>query len=123
MSTHLQYTLYDKQKKEKRPGLPPKWTHAQFLEELVYDNMLPGQVRKHDDLLEGSDDASLALPVWKSHLFPLYGSQASWSTDEHDLNCSTGVKEILEKCKTHCITKGRKERNFFTRRLDGQRRA
>jgi hypothetical protein len=29
----------------------------------------------------------------------------------------------LEKCKTHCITKGRKERNFFTRRLDGQRHA
>ena len=35
MSTNLRYTLYDKQKKEKRPGLPPKWAHAQFLEELV----------------------------------------------------------------------------------------
>ena len=27
------------QKKEKRPGIPPKWRHTQFLEELVYDFM------------------------------------------------------------------------------------
>jgi hypothetical protein len=27
--------LHDEQKKEKRPGIPPKWTHTQFLEELV----------------------------------------------------------------------------------------
>jgi hypothetical protein len=44
--------LYDEQKKEKRPGLPPKWTHAQFLElEEFYDFILPGQVRKHAGLL------------------------------------------------------------------------
>ena len=67
MSTNLRYILYDEQKKEKRPGLPPKWTHAQFLEELVYDFILPGQVRK----LEGTDDTSLALPVWISHSFSL----------------------------------------------------
>jgi hypothetical protein len=51
---------WDEQKKEKRPGLPPKWTHVQFLEELVYDFLLPGKVRKHVDVLEGTDDASLA---------------------------------------------------------------
>ena len=71
MSKNLRYILYDEQKKEKRSGLPPKWTHAQFLEELVYDFIFPGQVRKHDDLLEGTDDASLALPVWISHSFSL----------------------------------------------------
>ena len=51
--------------------------------------------------LGGTDDASLALSVRKSRSSPLYGSQASWSTDEHDLTCPTWVKELfLEKCKT-----------------------
>ena len=27
--------LHEDKKKSKRPGLPPKWTHAEFLEELV----------------------------------------------------------------------------------------
>jgi hypothetical protein len=115
--------LYDEQKKEKRPGLPSKWTHAQFLEELVYDFILPGQVRKHVDVLEDTDDASLASSIRKSRSFSLFGSQASGSTNEHDLSCATGIKEFLEKCKTHYITKDRMERNFFTRRLDGQRHA
>ena len=51
------------------------------------------------------------------------GSQASGSTDEHDLSCTTGVKEFLEKCETKYITKERMKRNFFTLRLDGQRHA
>ena len=87
--------LYDEQKKEKMPGLPPKWTHAQFLEELVYGFMLPGQVRKHVDLLGGTDDASLPLSVQKSHAFSLYGSHASLFTDENDLSCATGVKDFF----------------------------
>jgi hypothetical protein len=43
--------LYDEQKKLKLPGLPPKWSHAEFLEELVYDFLLPGQTRRHVDVL------------------------------------------------------------------------
>ena len=113
--------LNDEQKKEKRPGLHTKWTHAQFLEELVYDFILPGHVRKHVDVLEDTDDASLALSIRKSSSFSLYGSQASGSTNKHDLTCATGVKKFLEKCKTHYITKDRMERNFFTWRLDRQR--
>ena len=39
------------------------------------------------------------------------------------LNGPTGVKEFLEENKTHYITKDRMDRNFFSRRLDGQRHA
>ena len=115
--------LWDEQKKEKKPGLPPKWTHSQFLEELVYDFLLPGNVRKHIDVLEGTDDASLALSVRKSRSFSLNGSQSSRTTDEHDLTCPTGVKEFLGETKPYSITKDRMETNFFSQRLDGQRHA
>ena len=80
-------------------------------------------MRTHVDLLGGTDDASLTLLVRKSRSFSLYESQAILSTDEHDLTCPTRVKEFLENCKTHYITKDWMERNFFTRRLDGQRHA
>jgi hypothetical protein len=37
--------LYDKEDVKKTPGLPPRWTHARFLEELVYDFPPPADQR------------------------------------------------------------------------------
>jgi hypothetical protein len=65
--------LYEEQKKKNRPGLPPKWSHAGFLEQLVYDFILPGQTKKHVDLLRETDDASLAKSVRSTRSFSLYG--------------------------------------------------
>ncbi len=68
----------------KIPGLPPKWTHAEFLEELVYDFLLPGQTRRHVDVLRCMDDSSLAWSVWAARSFSLHGSQPGQSTDVED---------------------------------------
>jgi hypothetical protein len=114
--------LYDKQKTLKLPGLPPKWTHAEFLEELVYDFLLLGQTRRHVDVLRGMDDSSLAASVRTTRSFSLHGSQSGRSTEvEDDFSCPSGVETYLKHNKVHSITKERLETNFFSRRLDGQR--
>jgi hypothetical protein len=35
--------MYDEEEAKKTPGLPSRWTHARFLEELVYDFIFPGR--------------------------------------------------------------------------------
>ena len=108
----------------KIPGLPPKWTHAEFLEELVYDFLLPGQTRRHIDVLRGLDDSSLAALVRTTRSFSLRGYLSGGATEvEHDFNCPSGIATYLKNNKVHHITKERKDRNFFKRRLDRQRHA
>ena len=37
-------TMYFRmEEKKKKPGLPPRWPHARFLDELVYNLIFPGQ--------------------------------------------------------------------------------
>jgi hypothetical protein len=51
-------TIYDEEVAMKTPNLPPKWTHARFLEEMVYDFVFPGRSRTkssaEDTALTGS---------------------------------------------------------------------
>jgi hypothetical protein len=35
--------MYDEEEAKKTSGLPPRWTHARFLEELIYDFIFPGR--------------------------------------------------------------------------------
>jgi hypothetical protein len=114
---------WDEQKKEKRPGLPPKWTQAQFLEELVWDYFLPRKVRDQFNVLAETDDASLAALFCTTRSFSLYGSKAGESSNKHDLTFMMGVKNFLQENKTHYITKDRMDTNYFSRRLEGQRHA
>ena len=50
-------TIYDEEVANKTPNLPPKWTHARFLEELVYDFVFPGRSRTKSS----ADTASTGL--------------------------------------------------------------
>ena len=77
--------LYEEQKKEKRPGLPQKWSHAEFLEQLVYDFIFPRQTKKHVDLLREIDDAYLSKSVWSTCSFLLYGQSRVRELEEIDL--------------------------------------
>ena len=115
--------LHDEEKKSKRPGLPPKWTHAEFLEELVYDFLLPGQTKKHVDLLRDIDNTSLAASVRTTRSFSMYGSVRQSGEEEHDLSCVEGRKAFFKKRKASHITKERMDGAYFSERLDGQRHA
>ena len=122
VNAYKTYTcLYEEEKKLHTQGLPPKWSHMQFLEELVYDLLLPGQTRRHVDVLRGVDDSSLAASARSTRSL---SSMTGGPTEiEHDFSCPSGVETYLNNNKVHHITKGRMDTNFFNRRLDGQRHA
>ena len=113
--------LYEEEKKAKRPGLPPKWTHAEFLEELVYDFLLPGQTQKHVDLLRDIDNASFASSVRTTRSFSMYGSMPQPAEEQYNFRCIDGRKAFFNKRKACHITKDRMDGAYFAQRLDGQR--
>jgi hypothetical protein len=44
---HIKYMVHNDEEVAKRTlGLPPRWTHARFLKELVYDFVFHGQLRR-----------------------------------------------------------------------------
>jgi hypothetical protein len=58
-NAYKQYeVLYEEEMKNQEPkNLPPWWTHAHFLEELVYNLMFPEEAAKHLARLKDMDDS------------------------------------------------------------------
>ncbi len=57
-------TIYDNEVAKKTPNLPPKWSHARFLEKLVYDFVFPVRSRTKssaDTALTGSSVCSFSV--------------------------------------------------------------
>jgi hypothetical protein len=114
--------LYDDEKKEGRINLPAKWTHAEFLEELVSDLLIPEQSKKHVDLLRQMEDNNLASSVNLTCSFRTLSDAAASVSDEYeetDLSCRSGMRAYLKKKKTTYITRDRMDASFFKNRLDG----
>jgi hypothetical protein len=88
---------------------------------LVYDFLLPGQMRKHVNLLRDMDNISFASSVWTTHLISMYGF-VPWS-EEVDLSCPARRKTFLMAMKACHITKERMDGNYLSSRLDRQRHA
>jgi hypothetical protein len=68
--------MYEEQKQLDKNSVPPRWSHARFLEELVNDFMFPGETSKHLHALQSMDDSTFASSVkfdteffivWKQH--------------------------------------------------------
>ena len=56
-------SIYDDDVMRGRVGLPWKWTHAEFLQELVFDLLLPEQSKKHVSFIERNPDDTMASSV------------------------------------------------------------
>jgi hypothetical protein len=99
------------------PNLPPRWTHARFLEELVYDFVFPGQLRR-----KPVDTALMNSSTHNSSIC-LFSVLHEGVNEEHvyDLQSSQGQKDYLREVKTKRITKTTLEGGVFKHRLDGMR--
>jgi len=58
--------MYKDEKRQKKAGLPPKWTHAEFLKEHVFHLMWHDESKAKVDCLRVSDDASLSKSTSRS---------------------------------------------------------
>ncbi len=90
-------TIYDEEVAKKTPNLPPKWTHARFLEELVYDFVFPG--RSHTKSL-----ADTALTGSSVCLFSVSYCDGD-GEDVYDLRSSSGRKDYCKNIKPKKVTK------------------
>jgi hypothetical protein len=112
--------MYDEElKKNGLESVPPQWTHARFIEELVYDLMFPDETAKHLALLKANEDSTFASSVRSTRQFSFYGTNAP--KVPCDLTNADGIDEYLNTVKPNRISQRRLEGKFFTYRLDGQR--
>ena len=106
--------LYDKEEAKRMPGLPPRWIHARFLEELVYDFIFPGQSKNNvvinPELTGNSDLAMEALLICS---FAVFGQENICDEGVYNLRSSISWKEYLQVVPMVRISKGALERGFF----------
>ncbi len=109
----LYEVMYEEEMKKQEPrNLPPRWTHACFLEELVSNLMFPEETAKHLAMLKDMDDSTFALSVRSMQSFVLYGCNASKVLCDH--TCALERDEYLKIIKPHRISKFRLDSSFFT---------
>jgi hypothetical protein len=108
--------IYDKEDSKKMPGLLKRWSHAKFLEELVYDFIFPGRSTNRvadTDLMSNSLTHALSI-----RSFALFG-QGENKERVYDLTSSYGKECYLVAVPTVRIMKGALTGGYFSHRLDG----
>ena len=99
--------LYDEEKARKKEGLPPKWTHAEFREELVYDLLFPKEMKKHVDVLRGIIDNNTRSSgsIRTSRSFSLFGRVSRVTSAEEDERKFTSYSKINSFLKENKVNK------------------
>ncbi len=104
--------MYDEElKKHGRKNVPPWWTHACFIKELVSDLMFPEETAKHLPMLKNMDDSTFSKLVRLMQRFLFYGTNAPKVLC--DLTSTKGRDEYLRSVKPHRISRKRLDRGFF----------
>jgi hypothetical protein len=116
--------MYDEEEAKKTPGLPPRWTHVRFLEELVYDFIFPGRSKNNvviDPESMGNSDSSARTEASSICSFAVFGQGNDCDEGVFDLRSSICRKLYLQAIPTVRISKGALEGGYFRHRLDGMR--
>jgi len=79
--------IYEEEKKKNEGELPPKWSHMDFMVELVYDMLYPEQTKAHVEMMKGKvSDQSYASAFTSVRSLSSFGTLAgNGSDDELDL--------------------------------------
>ena len=98
-------------------GMPKKWTHLEFMTELVYDLIFPGQTATHLSAIGELDDRSIDSTKSLSSFASVDASQLE---EDVDLDCSNGRDKYLEKrAPTPMTKKGMETNKPWPKRYDG----
>ena len=95
--------MYDAEKSRKETGLPPRWSHREFIRELIFDMMTysPSSTSNKHSLSDiGDDNDSLASSVCSSrHSLSAAACFDDNDNDESkdDFNCASGIESALKK--------------------------
>ncbi len=114
--------MHDDAKKKKKPGLPKKWSHREFIHELILDLMSHSSTRKRSrssSNFNNNDEQSQTSSSRVSHTRNC--SSGDDNDEDVDLTCESGIAEALKKYKPFTVTPQRIQNpGFFSRRFDGR---
>ena len=98
--------MYDEEEAKKMPGLPPRWTHARFMEELLYDIIFPGR-SKNTVSIDAESVSNSATEESSIRSFSVLGQQDNGEDNEgvYDLTSSIGREKYLQAVPTVRITR------------------
>ncbi len=99
------------------PGLPPRWTHARFLEE-------PSQSKINvviDPESTGNSDSSARTEASSFCSVAVFGQGNDSDEGVYNLRSSIGQKQYLQAVPTVRISKGALEGGYFRHRPNGMR--
>jgi hypothetical protein len=106
--------MYDEEVAKGTPGIPPRWSHARFLEELVYDFIFPNR-----SMNKSSDDSTNTTLICSFSSFGQRSSDVDDNGGVYDLTCSWGRQTYLDEVPTQRIYRRAIEEGHFRHRLDG----
>ena len=95
--------MYNEEEARKTPGLPPRWTHARFLEELVYDFIFPGRSKNNvfiDPESTSNSDSSARIEASSICSFAVFEQGNDHDEGVYDLRSSIGRKQYLQAVPT-----------------------
>jgi hypothetical protein len=97
--------------------MPRKWTHLEFMTELVYDLIFPGQTAVHLSTIGDLDDRLIDSMI----SFPSFTLVDEAKLEEDiDLDCDTGRENYLNyKHPTHMTRKAMETNKPWPKRYDG----
>ena len=94
--------------------LPPKWSHQDFLVELVYNLMWPEQTRNHVLHLLSMDDKTFDSSFKTTNSFSSFNPSTQAATGvEYDLSNPSERKKYFEATKPTTLTKARMNNSVF----------
>jgi hypothetical protein len=122
--------MYDEEKRRRanaqrrsgsRGGMPRKWTHLEFMTELVYNLIFPGQTSVHLSRIGELDDRSIDSTRSLSSFTSVDDAQLE---EEIDLDCDSGREKYLESTQPNHMTRKAMDSNkHWPKRFDGLRHA
>jgi hypothetical protein len=113
--------MYDEEEAKKTPGLPPRWTHARFLEELIYDFIFPGRSKNNVVIDPDESTGNLDSEASSIRSFAVFGQGNDGNERVYDLRSSICRKQYLQAVPTVRISMGALKGGYFRHRLDGMR--
>jgi hypothetical protein len=115
-------SIYDEERAKKLEGLPRKWSHLEFLSELIYDFM--GWQSDDCELVEDNDlpvssntRSSSASVSERRAASSVASSTTRW---KYNLSTAKGREAYLTDVPTNSITVNRMNTTFFSIRKDGR---
>lgn len=111
--------MYEEEKAKREHGLPEKWTHLQFLQELIYDFL--GWESDSKPSANDCADSSVAASSTRGGASYSGYSVASVQDEFYDISTThEGREDWFSLNGSQRITKNRMDSNFFSKRHDGK---